>query len=150
MSVVRRYGLLLIIVLVVGGLAFVFRDRISGNASELKVGDCFDAPTLESQTVTDVQHHPCTEAHSGEVFAVLTNPAAGSAPYPDRSGRLTFAGDQCAGPFLAYVGKSMDTTALEVAFFGPTPDGWAKGDRVFTCYVETNPPATTSAKGSNK
>jgi hypothetical protein len=100
--------------------------------------------------VTDVQHHPCTEAHSGEVFAVVTNPAAGGAPYPDRTTRLSFAGDQCAAPFLAYVGKPMDSSALEVAFFGPTPDGWTKGDRTFTCYVETNPPATTSVKGSNK
>jgi hypothetical protein len=147
---VRRYILLAVILVVIVAVAVIFRDRISGNASELQVGDCFDAPTAESQTVTDVQHHPCTEAHSGEVFAIVTNPAVGSAPYPDRTARLSFAADQCAAPFLAYVGTPMDSSTLDIAYFGPTEEGWGKGDRVFTCYVESNPPATTSVKGTKK
>ncbi len=147
---VRRYILLGVILIVIVAVGLVFRDRISGNAAELQIGDCFDAPTLESQTVTDVQHHPCIEAHTGEVFAVVKNPADGSAPYPDRTARLNFAADQCAAPFLAYVGSPMDSSTLEIAYFGPTSDGWSKGDRVFTCYVESNPPGTTSVKGTRK
>ena len=80
---VRRYLLLGAIVVIVLVVAFVFRDRLSGNAGDLAVGDCFDAPTLDGQTVSDVQHHPCTEPHTGEVFAVVTNPAADAA-YPEQ------------------------------------------------------------------
>lgn len=150
MSAVRRYGLLIVIIVIVAGLAFVFRDRLSGNAGDLAVGDCFDAPTLEGQTVSDVQHHPCTEAHTGEVFAVLTNPAGSGAAYPDQTARIAFAGDQCAAPFLTYVGIAMDSSALDIRYFGPTSDGWGKGDRTFTCYVNTDPAVTTSIKGSKQ
>ena len=63
--------------IVIGGL--VLRDRLSGSASDLKIGDCFDVPATETD-IKDVQHHPCTEAHTGEVFAVVTHPAPKGTP----------------------------------------------------------------------
>ena len=51
-------------------------DRLGGNVSDLKVGDCIDRPATANQTVSDIQHHPCDEAHSAEVVYVGTNPAA--------------------------------------------------------------------------
>jgi Septum formation len=146
----RRYIILAAILIVIVGGIFVFRDRLSGNAGDLAVGDCFDAPTLDGGTVSDVQHHPCTEAHTGEVFAVITNPAGSDAAYPDQPARIAFAGDQCAAPFLTYVGIAMDSSALDIRYFGPTSDGWGKGDRTFTCYVNTDPAVTTSIKGSKQ
>ena len=53
--------LVVLIVLIVGGLAF-FRDRISGDVTELQVGDCIDEPTSSASSITDVQHQPCTDA----------------------------------------------------------------------------------------
>lgn len=150
MSAVRRYALLIAIIAVVAVLAFVFKDRLSGNAGDLAVGDCFDAPALEGQTVSDVQHHPCTEAHTGEVFAVVTNPSDSNATYPDQTGRIAFAADKCAAPFQTYVGISMDVSVLDIRYFGPTQEGWGKGDRTFTCYVQTDPAVTTSIKASGK
>ena len=44
----------------IGG--FVLRDRLSSNAGDLAVGDCFDEPTASAETIEDVQHQPCTEA----------------------------------------------------------------------------------------
>ena len=146
--IVRRFGVIIVIAIVVIGV-IVFRDRLSGNAGDLAVGDCFDAPTTEG-TVQDVQHHPCTEAHSGEVFAVVKNPAGGSDPYPDQAARVTFAGDACAAPFLTYVGIAMDQSAYDIRYFGPTAEGWGKGDRTVTCYVNSAPVVTTSIKGSKK
>lgn len=147
---VRRYILLGAIVVIVLALVFVFRDRLSGNAGDLAVGDCFDAPTLDGGTVSDVQHHPCTEAHTGEVFAVVTNPATSDAAYPDQPARIAFAGDACAAPFLTYVGIAMDASTLDIRYFGPTSEGWGKGDRTFTCYVNSDAAVTTSIKGSKK
>jgi hypothetical protein len=62
------WGIRLVVVgaIVVGG--FLFRDRISGNAGDLQVGDCFDDPGTSE--ISDVQHHPCTEAHTGEVIFI--------------------------------------------------------------------------------
>ena len=88
-SPLRRFrGLVVIaaIVVVVAVVGVVFRDRITGNAGSLQVGDCFDLPAdavaATDATVGDVQHHPCTEAHGGEVFAVLTYPAAATRHVP--------------------------------------------------------------------
>ena len=53
-------------IIVIGEIgAFLFRDRLTGNAAELKVGDCFDVPTTATE-ITDVQHHPVHRvAHRG-------------------------------------------------------------------------------------
>ena len=147
----RRFGFIAIIAVIAVGI-FVFRDRLSSNATELQVGDCFDSPTALGQSVTDVQHHPCTETHTAEVFAVTKNPAPDSAVYPDLNGRRTFVSGVCAQPFIDYVGVSMDTTALDVRYFAPTEDGWKGGDRTFTCYVShvDDSPFTATVKGTKQ
>ena len=84
----------------------------SGNAGDLAVGDCFDAPTLEGQTVSDVQHHPCTEAHTGEVFAVVTQSRGSTRRTRSSRHGSPSSGDACAAPFLRYVGIAMDSSTL--------------------------------------
>jgi hypothetical protein len=145
----RRFGILIVIVAIAVGV-FVLRDRMSSNATDLQVGDCFDSPTTLGQTVTDVQHHPCTETHTGEVFAVVKNPAADNAVYPDLAGRRAFVSGACAQPFMDFVGISMDATELDVRYFAPTSDGWTGGDRTFTCYVAhaDDSPFTATVKGT--
>lgn len=152
MSVVRRYAVIAIVVIVVAALAFLFRDRISGSAANLKVGDCFDRPTVLVE-IKDVQHHPCTEAHTGEVFAVLKHPAADGAPVPSTTAMRDFFGTTCLSLANAYIGG--DILAQDVLDFGgfyPTDAGWAKGDRSITCYLTRvdHQPMTTSMKGAPK
>jgi hypothetical protein len=153
-NLIRRFGVLIAVVAVIAVIAVigvVFRDRIGSNAGELVVGDCFDLPTT-GQTVENVQHHPCNEAHNAEVFAVFDHPAAKSDAFPGSTALRTFATDSCKGPFASYVGISMDETALDVGFFRPTEEGWGKGDREFTCYLSKpdNSAMTQSMKGSNQ
>ena len=149
--IIRRFGLL-IILLAIGAGAFIFRDRLSGNAGDLTVGDCFDAPTsgLVEQEVKDVQHHPCTEPHSGEVFFVVKNGADKNAAYPDKDTEHTFVQSQCTQPFADYVGTAFEQSALDVQYFAPTAEGWSKGDRVYTCFaVRTDgSPLNATVKGS--
>ncbi len=60
-NLIRRYGVLIAIVAVVGVIAVVgmaFRDRFGSNPGELVVGDCFDEPGGVGLTVENVQHHP--------------------------------------------------------------------------------------------
>jgi len=54
----------IIAIIAIGG--YIFRDRLSSDAGGLKVGECFDDPAGATR-ITDVQHHPCTEAHNAEV-----------------------------------------------------------------------------------
>jgi hypothetical protein len=118
-------------VIVVG--AFLFRDRLSGSAGDLRVGDCFDEPQNLSQ-VTDVQHRPCTEAHDGEVMFVGDYPPADT--YPGRPAFEDFVLTTCATAYQAYLGRdyASDTT-YDLGVFYPTEESWGSGDHEIACYV---------------
>lgn len=117
--------------IVVAGL--VFRDRLTGDVTDLKVGDCFDAAGLEVE-VADVPHQPCTDPHDAEVFFVGAYPNQDA--YPTDDDFDNFVLQQCFPAFEAYVGRSFETEAeLDIAWFYPVPEGWSSGDRGITCHV---------------
>ncbi len=127
----------LIRLLIIGAIAvgaFVLRDRISGNAGDLKVGDCFDVPANDNN-ISDVQHHPCTEAHTGEVFALVTHPAAKGAPVLSTADLETYLGGACGPLFISYVGATAANAGqLDGGAFYPGDKDWADGGRTVTCY----------------
>ena len=98
----------IVAVIVIGGL--IFRDRLSGSAGDLKVGDCFDDPQGVT-TVKDVQHHPCNETHTSEVVFVGDVPGE-SSTYPGDAGFVSWAVSNCTPAFAAYTG--VDIAAQEV------------------------------------
>jgi hypothetical protein len=129
---VARLGIRLAIigVIVVGG--FLFHDRLSGSAGELKVGDCFDDTT--GTKVSEVQHHPCTEAHNAEVVLVGDYPAPRDTAYPTDS--FDSYGDTCGSAALAYVGSNRPDNLI-YSFYYPLEEDWKKGERKMICYVTT-------------
>lgn len=123
-----------ILAVILGG-GYLFRDRLSSSASELGVGDCFDVPTVKTN-VRDVQHHPCTESHTGEVFAVVTHPAAKGAPPPAEAALFDYLGNTCGPLFITFVGPvAAGVGQLDAGAFYPPDEGWNDGDRGITCYV---------------
>jgi hypothetical protein len=126
---------ILVRVLLIGAVllgAFLFRDRISGNAGDLQVGDCFDVPALDTD-ISDVQHHPCTEPHTGEVVYIGNHPAAKGTPFAE-SLLVEFAGTSCLPAFDAYVGSN-GADGLDIGAFYPVVKDWESGDREITCYL---------------
>jgi hypothetical protein len=123
----------IIAVIIIGGL--IFRDRLTGNAGDLKVGDCFDVPTA-TVDVKDVQHHPCTESHTGEVFAQVNHPAAkGTAPLTE-SQLIDFLSSSCAPLWLTYIGnEAANSQVFDIGAFYPRDSDWTDGDRGMTCYT---------------
>ncbi|HET7031171.1 MAG TPA: septum formation family protein [Candidatus Limnocylindrales bacterium] len=123
----------IIAVIVIGGL--IFRDRLSSNAGDLKVGDCFDVPA-ENVDVKDVQHHPCSEGHTGEVFAQVSHPAAkGTAPLTQTQ-LIDFLSSACGPAWLTYVGQDAATSQVfDIGAFYPRDQDWTDGDRGVTCYT---------------
>lgn len=120
---------------VIAGGAYLFRDRLSGNAGELKVGDCFDVPAQQTN-VKDVQHHPCNESHTAEVLALVTHPAAKGAPPPGEAELVTFLMNECGVAFYQYTGVGADAqTVLDYGAFYPVDQDWNDGDRGVTCYA---------------
>lgn len=121
----------IIAAIVVGGL--IFRDRLTGGVTDLKIGDCFDAAGLGSE-VAEIPHQPCTDPHDAEVFYVGTYPD--QATYPTDDEIDTFIVQQCFPAFQAYVGRSFEAeTELDIAWFYPVPSGWSSGDRGITCHL---------------
>jgi hypothetical protein len=131
----RGWIIRIAIVALIAGGAYLFRDRLSGNAGELKAGDCFDVPAVQ-ENVKDVQHHPCNETHTAEVLALVTHPAAKGAPPPSRSELLVFLTTQCGASFFQYTGMDVDAqTLLDYGAFYPVEQDWNDGDRGITCYA---------------
>ena len=128
--------------------AFIFRDRLTSSAAELKVGDCFDVPTTQVD-IKDVQHHPCTESHTGEVFILASHPAAkGTAPLTETQLR-DFLGSACTPAFISYIGQDAVTAGvLDFGAFYPRDKDWTDGDRGVTCYAYRvdEKPMTSSIK----
>lgn len=131
--------LAVIAVIAVG--AFLLRDRMSGSAGDLRLGDCFDVPTAEIETVEDVQHQPCNEAHTAEVVFVGDHPAADGAPPLTDSQLEEFVSATCGDAWLAYLGGMAAVEAnaelqnLDLGVFYPVDEDWNNGERQVTCYL---------------
>jgi Septum formation len=132
-SIGIRLGALAVIAIIAIG-AFLLGPYLSGNAGDLKVGDCFDSPATVNAEVQDVQHHPCSDPHSGEVFLVASVPDASAKP--DDATMLQFVEDNCVAAYQDYTGVSVDSDPnADIGWFEPTTDGWANGDRTVICYA---------------
>jgi hypothetical protein len=120
------------IIAVIAGGWLLFRDRLSGSAEDVRVGDCFDVPTEE--TVKSLQHQPCTEAHDGEAYVIGTSDADS---YPVVFGFDDWVEANCLGSaFETYVGEPVEARPdIAIAYFSPTREGWESGDREITCYL---------------
>lgn len=122
----------IVAVVVVGFI--VLRDRLPGNADVLAVGECFDVPSTQT-AITDVQRHPCNEAHTAEVVG-QGNMTGDNGAYPTDTGIRSFATDLCVAAFASYTGRDVNTDEeLTVGWFYPTPQSWSSGDREVTCYA---------------
>jgi putative regulator of septum formation len=129
---VAKLGIRLAIIAVVLVGGFVLRDRLSGSAGELKVGDCFDDTT--GAEVSEVQHHPCSEAHNAEVVLVADHPAAKDAAYP--TDNFDSYEQTCSAAAFAYVGANAPDNLI-YSFYYPLEEDWKKGKRKMICYVTT-------------
>jgi Septum formation len=138
---VRLVIRLVVIALVLGG-GFIFRDRLTGGAGELKVGDCFDAK--QADVVKEVQHHPCTESHNAEVVLVSDYPAAKDAPYPVGTVFDTWGDQTCAVAIMTYVGPAANLDTLGYGILYPSKSSWDGGDRGMICYAVGDLPMTKS------
>jgi Septum formation len=133
----RRLIIIVGIIAVIVIASFVLKDRLTGAPGELGVGDCFDVPTAEANDiVSEIQHHPCTEAHTAEIFLIADYPGT-SDTYPSSSDFDAFANTSCTAAFTTYVGSDINSNPdLDAGYFYPPEEGWTGGDRRILCYVE--------------
>jgi hypothetical protein len=129
----------IVIFLLVGGAVavggFLLRERTSGHVNDLQLGDCFDVPT-GVETIGDVQHHPCKEAHNAEVVGLFVYPYKSGDPYPSTEALHNYAESQCVAVFRSYTGRDPITDPLlSLGWMYPAADGWSQGDHGLNCYL---------------
>jgi Septum formation len=129
----RGWGIRILIILAIGAGAFVLRDRLSSSAGDLAVGDCFAVPTTAVE-VSEVQHSPCNESHTGEVVFVGDMPDGET--FPTDAAFDDFLRTQCVPAFNTYTGLNFETDqTFDFSSFTPTTEGWSSGDREVTCFL---------------
>lgn len=117
----------------VGGV--VLAPFLMGSVADLAVGDCFDPPTEEVE-VSEVQRHPCTDAHTGEVIYVGDYPSTEGQTFPGDEAFVDHVAAVCLPAFESYTGLDYETaTQWDFGYFTPTSAGWAEGDREISCYA---------------
>jgi hypothetical protein len=135
-ALVKRFPIWIAIgVFALGG--YLFRDFLSGNVGDLKVGDCVDLPGLTQDTIVkEVQHHPCGDLHHAEVFLVEVVPTGANGAYPGDDGFDSFVQSRCVPAFNTYTGLDYDSDpTYDIQPLQPTPEGWTKGDHIINCLL---------------
>ena len=99
----------------------------------LQVGDCFDDTTelVELGEVRRVPPVPCEEPHDNEVFHVAdySGDTYSAAQIGD------FAADVCFAAFEPYVGRSYESSVLDIRWLEPSEESWDQGDREIVCVL---------------
>jgi hypothetical protein len=142
---VRNIAIRIGLFALIGVGALIARPFLTGGAGDLKVGECFDVPAI-GQTVEEVQHHPCTDAHSAEVVFVGKFTAAEGVAYPALDVLDEDVASLCVPAFDTYTGLAFQTDPdWTMGYFYPLSEDWDKGDRDLVCYATRIDEAVTSS-----
>ena len=129
----RRLSIAVAMVLTVVGLTGC--DTSTINASDLRVGDCFDVPDGAS-TFSSLRRTSCDTPHSGEVFHVFDATTTAGATYPSDPDWGALIYPVCDPQFDAWTGTSIETsTVVRYRFLVPSKDEFDRGGRRVTCFL---------------
>lgn len=120
-------------------------------------GDCIDMDALqasmdvpegEAAELDVVPVVPCTEPHTGEVFAETQLPEG---DFPGEEAIDASVTEFCEPEFATFVGLSYAESTYDYFSFFPTVDGWEQADdRTIQCIVVSAEPVTATLAGTAK
>jgi len=115
----------------------------------LEVGDCFNDDPAASDVVSDVATVDCAEPHDNEIYFQFSMTESA---FPGREATIQAAGNRCLDEFDAFVGKSYETSDLEIFPITPTAESWEQGDRIVYCaiYALDLSKLTGTMRGANR
>jgi len=99
---------------------------------------------LAIEVLSTVEVGPCSQPHSGEVFASFD---LADGPFPGDAQVLRLAEGGCFKRLGKYVGEARDVSKLEVYAYYPVKATWSL-DQGVTCMVTTASPTSGSLKGT--
>ena len=111
------------------------------NVFALEVGDCL-TDYRATEGVVSVPTVPCSEPHSGEIYAVVPLPE-GDGNYPGVEAISAQAEEKCIAEFEGFVGLSYEESVLEFSYLAPEETEWDAGDREVLCTIHDPAGQTT-------
>jgi hypothetical protein len=101
---------------------------------DLRVGDCLaDSPTGGEEVIFTVETVPCSEPHSGEIYAVVTLPEG---DFPGDEAVVAQAEESCTAEFESFVGLPYEESVLYFTYLHPSDEqSWIAGNHLVTCSV---------------
>ena len=104
---------------------------------QIRIGDCFDDGstynTADTVEISGVGGVPCSQPHDNEIYAQMQmyQPS-----YPGEQVVLQSAEDYCLAQFESFVGKSYESSVLDITYIYPTQESWNQvNDREISCAV---------------
>jgi hypothetical protein len=97
----------------------------------VKVGDCLNDGSVEGE-VSETVVIDCAEPHDSEAYASIMI-EDGDFPGDDVVGDRAVT--ECTTEFNAFVGLDYQQSALDFAYYYPTEESWANGDREILCLI---------------
>jgi len=135
-------------------------DILGPELPDFEVGDCFDdnsdVPDITGTSLIEaaVEQVPCSGTHDAEVYFVFDHPAPDDSPYPGDGPMFDTSIARCMEQFEGFVGAPYETSALDVYFLAPSPEGFSRlDDRKIVCAVvnlDTTPLAGGTQRGSGR
>lgn len=114
------------------------------DAFTLVVGDCLDDAEAQGE-ITTVPTVPCSDPHDSEIYAAFE--LTGSA-YPGEDTVTGKAEVLCLPAFEEFVGEPYLDSRFDFAYYYPTAESWASGDREVLCVIyDPAGPVTGSLRG---
>lgn len=144
-SIVGRVVVVLVLLGGVAGYHYITSDSAkrdnngqvnqkgSLGVTDLKVGDCFDMPSGDSD-IASVTAIPCTQAHDSQIFA---EPAISESTYPGTDTLQTEGKTACdATDAQASISSSVPSD-VDVEIFFPEEDTFNSGTDYFSCAIQS-------------
>ena len=102
------------------------------DAFHIRVGDCFDDSSSQSDEIASLPGVPCSEPHDNEAYAVLDVTITS---YPGDEAMADLARNSCMDRFESFVGRDYETSSLDIFTLYPSSDSWLQDDREVVCAV---------------
>lgn len=119
---------------------------------DVRVGECFNAPSTVNAELSKITKIPCAKAHLREVYAITDYKSGSSDTYPGADALSTYSKGVCAQQYKPYVGVDYLDSALFFTYLFPSARSWEQDhDRKIVCFVTSSgEPLTGSVKNSKR
>jgi hypothetical protein len=97
----------------------------------IAVGDCLNDGGVEGE-VSEVAKIDCSEPHDSEAYASIM---IDDGDFPGEQAVTDQAAADCTTEFNSFVGVDYQDSELDFAYYYPTEESWANGDREILCLI---------------